>query len=281
MPQRERLRGRSLAPTILLYAGLVVLSVCLLFPLLWAASTSLKSFDEVVRRPYQLLPSPIVLDNYAQVFRTMPFLTYLLNTTKVSAAICLGTLATSAMAAYAFARLRFPGRDVVFLVYLSTLMVPRQVVLVPNFIIMSTLKLLDTHWTLILTGVFTAYGTFLLRQFFLTIPNELEEAAVMDGYGYGRRLVQIILPLAKPALVTLTIITLLSAWNDFLYPLVFINSTAKRTLTLGLAILRGDLDVQWNLVMAATLMSIAPLVVLFFAAQRFFIEGIALTGIKG
>jgi multiple sugar transport system permease protein len=184
------------------------------------------------------------------------------------------------MAAYAFARLKFPGRDVIFIAYLSTLMVPRQVVLIPNFIIMRTFGLLDTHWSLILTAVFIALGTFLLRQFFFTIPIELEEAAIIDGYGYGRRFLSIILPLSKPALVTLTIITLLNTWNEFLYALVFINSDDRRTLTLGLAILRGDFDVQWNLVMAATLLAILPLVLAFLVAQRFFIEGIALSGVK-
>jgi multiple sugar transport system permease protein len=265
----------------LLFCSLVALAVVILFPLLWALSTSLKSYSEVIAKPFQLLPGKILLANYAEVFKTIPFLKYLLNTMKVSVLTCLGTLVTSAMAAYAFARLRFPGRDAIFLVYLSTLMIPRQVVLVPNFIIMKSLHLLDTHWSLILTGTFTAFGTFLLRQFFLTIPGELEEAAVIDGYGYARRLTRIILPLAQPALATLLIITLLHIWNDFLYPLVFINSEDKRTLTLGLAILRGDFDIQWNLVMAATLMSILPLVAFFLAAQRFFIEGIALSGIKG
>ncbi len=267
--------------TFFLYSGLILLAAMTLFPLLWALSTSLKSYEEVLSRPYQLFPGKFIVSNYIRIFQTMPFLTYFLNTVKVASVTCLGTIVTSAMAAYAFARLKFPGRDAVFLIYLSTLMIPRQVVLIPNFIIMRSLNLLDTHWSLILTGIFTAYGTFLLRQFFLTIPNELEEAAIIDGYGYFRRFTHIIIPLSQPALVTLLIITLLNIWNEFLYALVFINSDSKRTLTLGLAILRGDFDIQWNLVMAATLVSILPLVLLFLGAQRFFIEGIALSGVKG
>jgi len=277
---RHYLMNRNLL-RVMLYVGLIVAAFAILLPLLWAVSTSFKSYPDVLAHPYQLLPRSVHPANYVEAFKTIPFLTYFLNTVKVSFFTCLGTLITSAMAAYAFARLRFPGRDALFLIYLSTLMIPRQVVLIPNFIIMKTLHLLDTHWSLILTGIFTAYGTFLLRQFFLTIPNELEEAAIIDGYGYARRFTQIILPLSQPALVTLFIITLLNIWNEFLFALVFINSDAKRTLTLGLAILRGDFDVQWNLVMAATLLSILPLVAIFLAAQRFFIEGIALSGVKG
>ena len=265
----------------LLYVGLIVVSVLLVFPLLWALSTSLKSYSEVISRPYQLIPASIHLSNFSDIFKSIPFLTYLLNTVKVSTLTCLGTLVTSAMAAYAFARLKFPGRDAIFLVYLSTLMIPRQVILIPNFIIFRTFHMLDTHWPLVLTGIFTAYGTFLLRQFFLTIPRELEEAAIIDGYGYRHRFTHIVIPLSQPALVTLFIITLLNIWNEFLFALVFINSDVKRTLTLGLSILRGDFDVQWNLVMAATLLAIMPLIIVYLSAQRFFVEGIALSGVKG
>lgn len=265
----------------ILYVGLVVLSLMLLFPLLWAVSTSLKSYSEVISQPYKLVPSTIHFSNFADIFKTIPFLAYLLNTIKVSSLTCLGTLVTSAMAAYAFARLSFPGRDAIFLVYLSTLMIPRQVVLIPDFIIFRTFHMLDTHWPLVLTGIFTAYGTFLLRQFFLTIPKELEEAAVIDGYGYRHRFTHIVVPLSQPALVTLFIITLLNIWNEFLFALVFINSDTKRTLTLGLSILRGDFDVRWNLVMAATLLAILPLFLVYISAQRFFVEGIALSGVKG
>jgi multiple sugar transport system permease protein len=160
-------------------------------------------------------------------------------------------------------------------------MVPRQVVLIPNFLLFKNLGLLDNPWSLILSGVFTAYGTFLLRQFFLSIPKELEEAAVIDGYGYWNRFLHIILPLAKPALTTLFILTLLSSWNEYLNALVFLQSEGQRTLTLGLALLRGDFDVKWNQVMAATLFSIAPIVVVYLSAQRYFVEGIAISGLKG
>lgn len=264
-----------------LYGLLALLFLTLFLPFWWTVATSFKTFEEVYTRSYSLIPSRFTAENYVKIFTAMPFGLYFWNTLKVSAAVCAGTLLSSAMAAYAFARLRFPGRDLLFLLYLSTLMIPRQVVLVPNFILFKWMGLLDSHWSLVFTGIFTAYGTFLLRQFFFGIPRELEEAAVMDGYGYFSRFFRIILPLSQPALATLLIITLLQIWNEYLYALVFLNSETKRTLTLGLAILRGDMDVQWNLVMAATVVSIAPIVLIYLSAQRFFVEGIALSGVKG
>jgi len=263
------------------YVLLVGLTLFFFIPFWWMVSTSFKTYTEVYTRQYSLWPSNFYFDNYREVFKVLPFTQYLWNTIKVSTLVILGTLTTSSMAAYAFARLQFKGRDVLFFLYLATLMIPRQVVLIPNFIIFREMGLLDTHWSLVLSGIFTAYGTFLLRQFFLSIPRELEEAAVIDGYGYWARFVSIIIPLSKAALTTLLIITLLNIWNEYLYALVFIQSDRNRTLTLGIALLRGDFDVKWNQVMAATLISIAPIVLVYLSAQRYFVEGIALTGVKG
>jgi multiple sugar transport system permease protein len=263
------------------YLLLGILFLYFFIPFWWMIVTSLKTYSQVYEKPYTLLLPGFHWQNYPEVLRSMPFLTYLWNTVRISVWVCGGTLVTSGMAAYAFSRLHFPGRDKLFYVYLATLMIPRQVILIPNFLLFRKLGLLDTHWSLILSGVFTAYGTFLLRQFFLSIPKELEEAAVIDGYGYFSRFVKIIIPLAKPALTTLLIITLLNIWNEYLYALVFLQSDHTRTLTLGLALLRGDFDIQWNQVMAATIFSISPIVIVYLAAQRYFVEGIALTGIKG
>lgn len=256
-------------------------AVMMVIPLLWALSLSLKSYTEIFKNPYGFLPKLWAWQNYVDVFRAVPFHLYFLNTLKITVVCTVGTVATSAVAAYAFARLQFPGRDYLFMGYLATLMIPRQITLVPTFLIMRWLGLLDNHLALILPGLFSAYGTFLLRQFFLTIPVELEEAATIDGCGYIRRFAQIILPLTKPALATLAIFTLMGQWNDFLYPTIFLSSEAKRTLVLGLAIFRGDVDVQWNLLMAAVVMSNAPIVIAFLSAQRFFVEGIATSGLKG
>jgi multiple sugar transport system permease protein len=277
----EAWRVRRAIGTIGIWIVILAVTAIILVPLLWAVGISLKSYSEVivdVSNPFPRVPK---FENYASVFRTIPFFSYFLNTVWVTVACCAGTLLTSSMAAYAFARLKFRGRDALFLVYLATLMVPRQVTLIPNFVLFRMTGLIDTRLSLVLTGIFTAYGTFLLRQFFLSIPRELEEAAIIDGYGYWARFSKIILPLAKPALTTLLIITLLAIWNEYLYALVFINTETKRTLTLGLAIMRGDFDVQWNLVMAATLLAIVPLLTVYVFLQRFFVEGIALSGIKG
>ena len=254
--------------------------VTMVFPFLWTLLTALKPFSEVMTNPYGL-PRQWVWSSFIEVFQVLPFLLYFINTLKITAFCTIGMLTTSAMAAYAFARLRFPGREIIFMCYLGSLMIPHQVTLVPMFILMKWFGLLDNHLSLILPGMFGAYGTFLLRQFFLTIPHELEEAAVVDGCGYVRRFINIILPLAKPALATLAVITIIGAWNDYLHPLIFLHSESKRTLTLGLAFLRGDFDIQWNLLMAATLLAILPMIVAFLMAQRFFVEGIALGGVKG
>ena len=262
------------------YLVLVIGALMVLFPLVWALIASVKSYTEIFNNPLGL-PREIVWQNFIQVFEAVPFHLYFLNTLKITAACTLGTVFTSAIAAYAFARLRFPGRDFLFMGYLATLMIPRQITLVPTFIIMRWLGLLDNHLSLILPGLFSAYGTFLLRQFFLTIPVELEEAAIIDGCGYLRRFARIIMPLSKTALATLGIFTLMGTWNDYLYPMVFLNSENNRTLVMGLAIFRGDVDVQWNLLMAAVVMTSAPIVIAFILAQRFFVEGIATTGLKG
>ncbi|NLG84571.1 MAG: carbohydrate ABC transporter permease [Firmicutes bacterium] len=263
------------------YAILICTAMIVLIPLIWSVITSFKSYTEIFINPYKFLPEKWVWKNFADIFQAMPFHLYFINTLKISTACVLGTLATSALAGYAFARLQFPGRDYLFLGYLATMMIPRQITLVPTFILMRWLGLLDQHAALILPGLFSAYGTFLLRQFFLTIPYELEEAAIIDGCGYFRRFLTIILPLSKPALATLGIFTLMTSWNDYLYPLVFLNSEKKRTLVLGLAVFRGDVDIQWNLLMAAVVMASAPLIIAFLAAQRFFVEGIATGGLKG
>jgi multiple sugar transport system permease protein len=264
-----------------LYIILVVLFFYFFIPFWWMIVTSLKTYSEVYTKPYALTLEHFNFQNYPDVLKSLPFGIYFKNTVWISFWVCFGTIVTSSMAAYAFARLHFPGRDKLFFLYLATLMIPRQVVLIPNFLLFKNLGLLDNSASLILSGIFTAYGTFLLRQFFLGIPKELEEAAVIDGLGYWKRFTQVIVPLAKPAFTTLLIITLLTIWNEYLNALVFIQTDAHRTLTLGLALLRGDMDIKWNLVMAATMVSIAPIVVVYLLAQKYFVEGIALSGLKG
>jgi multiple sugar transport system permease protein len=273
--------GRSFWSKAFAYLVLGSGAVIILVPLIWALTASFKSYNDMFGNPYSLLPKQWFWRNYVDVFRAVPFHLYFFNTLKITVVCTIGTIITSAAAAYAFARLRFPCRDFLFMGYLGTLMIPRQITLVPTFLIMRWLGLLDNHLSLILPGLFSAYGTFLLRQFFLGIPQELEEAATIDGCGYLRRFFQVILPLSKPALATLGIFTLMAQWNDLLYPMIFLNSENNRTLVLGLAVFRGDVDVQWNLLMAAVVMSNIPIVAAFLSAQRFFVEGIATSGLKG
>jgi multiple sugar transport system permease protein len=260
--------------------GLTVL--VMLAPLFWSVLTALKPNSEVFSAPYLINPATLSFKSFGDVFAQAPFVTYFLNTLKITVACTVGVAATSALAGYAFARLQFPGRDVLFMVYLATMMIPRQVTLVPMFILMKQFGLLDNHLSLILPGMFSAFGTFLLRQFFLTVPADYDEAAKIDGCGVFRRFSLIMLPFAKSTLATLVLLTFMAVWNDFLYPMVFLNSETERTLTMGLAIFRGDADVQWNILMAAVIISNIPILVAFLSTQRFVINGISMSGgIKG
>jgi multiple sugar transport system permease protein len=263
------------------YVGLSAGAVLMLVPFIWMLSTSLKNGAQVFVYPPQWLPEPLVWSNYADVVRIMPFLRYVLNTTFVAGSVTLLQLVVSSLAAFAFARLRIPGRDKLFLAYLATLMVPGQVTLIPNFLIVKYLGWIDTYQALIIPQVFSAFGTFLLRQFFLTIPRELDDAARIDGasaFGFFRR---ILLPLSTPALATLGVFTFTAQWNNFLWPLIVINDVQMRTLTVGLRALVGQYTVQYPLLMAGSVIALVPMVVVFLFAQRAFVRGIALTGLGG
>jgi multiple sugar transport system permease protein len=263
------------------YVGLSAGAVVMLVPFVWMVSTSLKTSAAIFVYPPEWVPDPVVWKNYVDVVHIMPFLRYLLNTVFVSGSVTVLQLLVSSLAAYAFARLRFPGRDKLFLAYLATLMVPGQVTLIPNFLIVKYLGWIDTYQALIIPQIFSAFGTFLLRQFFLTIPRELEDAARIDGasaLGFFRK---ILLPLSGPALATLGVFTFTAQWNNFLWPLIVINDAEMRTLTVGLRALVGQFTVQYQLLMAGTVISLVPMVVVFLLAQRYFVRGIALTGLGG
>lgn len=261
---------------------LLVGGALMMMPFVWMFSTSWRLAKDSFSLPPQWLPTVWRIENYQEVLNGIPFVAFVLNSLKVSVLITLGQLVTCSMAAYAFARLRFPGREVLFLVFLSQLMVPQQVTIIPIFILIRVLGLLDTHWALIIPAVFSAFGTFLLRQFFLTIPSELEDAARVDGAGYVRTFLQIILPLAGPGLSTLAIFVFNFYWNEFFRPLLFISTWEKMTLPLGLTVMRGYLGVgNVAAIMAGVSMGIVPVLLVFLLAQRYLIEGITLTGIKG
>lgn len=272
--------SRTLGKT-LLYLLLTVVSAGMLLPFAWMASASLQLDKDVFRFPFHWIPPQPKWDNYLLIWQRVTFLTFILNTCKLTIIITTLQLLTSSFAAYAFARLDFRGRDVLFLAYVGTIAIPWQVYMVPQFILMRRLGLGNTHMALILLQTFSAFGVFLMRQFFISVPGELSDAARIDGlneYGIWGR---IMLPLSKPALATLTIFSFVTVWNDFMGPLIYLNSEHLKTIQLGLRMFIAQYSAEYSLIMAASLVSLVPVAITFLALQRFFIEGIASSGIKG
>jgi multiple sugar transport system permease protein len=278
-PLKRRLQRAVLF--LALFAGAVSMAA----PFLWMVSTSLAESGQVFAENrswwQEWLPTSFVWQNYVKVWSVVPFAQFYLNSIFVSLCITFGQVATSAMAAYAFARLNFPGRDRIFFGYLATMMIPGAVTMIPVFILLRHFGWIDTYKALILPGIFTAYGTFMLRQFFLTLPKDLEDAAKIDGCSYVRIFWHIILPLSKPALATLTTFTFMGSWMNLMWPLIVVNTHTKYTLPVGLAYFQGVHGTDWTLLMAASMMMILPILIVFLFNQRFFVEGIKLTGIKG
>lgn len=266
--------------SLLFYLILVLGAAIMLVPFIWMVSTSLKTSGATMVLPPQFVPDDINWGNYQRVAEAFPVFKFLWNSLFVAVTSTLGQILLCSMAAYAFARLEFKGRDVIFVIYLATLMVPSQVTMTPQFILMKYMGWLDTFQGLILPGMFNAFGTFLLRQFFLGIPKELEEAAFMDGASHFRIFGQIILPLSMPALATLTIFSFMQSWNNFLWPLIVVNSPDMMTLPLGLSLLQGRWETDWNLMMAGVVISVIPVLAVYLFAQRYFIQGITLSGMK-
>ena len=274
-------RRPGMGTRALLHVALLAGAVIMVLPFIWMLSTSLMTQPEALRIPPQWIPSRPMWSNYTAVLQNMPFARYFFNTVVVTAGRVLGQLVTCSMAAFAFARLQFRGRDQLFALYLAALMVPFQVYMIPDFILMKDLHWLNTFQAIILPGVFSAFGIFLLRQSFMKIPRELEEAAVIDGATPPWVLWRVILPLSGSALGALTIFTFLASWNDLLWPLIVTRTDEMRVLPVALALLQGQYQTNWPWLMAGSVMSTLPVLVVFLLAQRSFIEGIAMTGIKG
>lgn len=267
--------------TGLYYLLLLLGAAVMLVPFLWMVSTSLKSNEFVLTMPPQFIPKPATLDSYRRLFDLFPIGRMFLNSLLVASAVTLGQLVTCSMAAYAFARMHFRGRNALFLVYLATLMIPFQVTITPLFILMGRLGWINTYQGLILPGVFSAFGTFLMRQSFLTIPVEYEESAVLDGANPFTIFTQIILPLSKPALATLGVFAFMSSWNAFLWPLFVVRDEQLMTLPVGLATLHGRWLTEWNLVMAGTVITIIPMLLVYLFAQKYLVRGFVMSGLKG
>jgi len=266
---------------LLVHGILIGLLVLFMGPFFWLLTTSLKPNSAMFQMPPQWIPDPATAEHYRDALVTFPALRYMGNTLIIVAFSTVGTLLSCSMAAYAFSRLRWPDRGLLFGLLLATMMIPGQVTMIPVYILFSKLNWVDTFLPLIVPSFFgNAFFIFLLRQFFLTIPEELLEAARLDGASEWRVFWTIMLPLSKPALLTVMIFTVLREWNDFMGPLIYLTSDRNRTLALGLALLSGVQNTEWGLLMAASVIMVLPALVLFFVAQRFFIEGIALTGTK-
>ncbi|MEA2512362.1 MAG: multiple sugar transport system permease protein [Thermomicrobiales bacterium] len=274
----QRIVGRTL-----LYLLAISGSAILLLPQIWMLRSSLMDINQIFIYPPTWIPKPWQFQNYPDVFDTVPFLRYFQNTLTILIPSVIGTVVTSSLAAYGFSRLRWPGRDLVFGILMTTLMLPYAVTLIPTFLVWSKLGLVNTFWPLIVPSWFGGhiFFIFLLRQFFRGIPRDLDEAALIDGANPLRILWDIVLPLSRPALISVVIFSSLSTWNDFLHPLIYLNDDRKFTLALGLAQFRGLYNSEWHLLMAASMLVVAPVLLLFVVAQRYFVEGIALTGIKG
>jgi len=260
---------------------LMPLAVVMLAPLVWMVITSIETLEETQHFPPILNPSGVRWQNYQQVLQLSPFPRWFLNTLIVTVAVVISNLILCSLAGYAFARIKFFGREAVFMLILATMMIPFQVIMIPTFLIVRKLGLIDTLGALIVPNLTGAFGIFLLRQFFRTLPIELEEAARIDGASRLGVLFKIVLPLSGPVLATLAVITFMWTWNDFLWPLVTLYSPNNFTLQVGLTTFSGAHRTNTNLLMAANVMSILPVLLLFFAAQRYFIRGIATTGLKG
>jgi multiple sugar transport system permease protein len=281
--QEARIRFfRRVPGYVIAYIILILGVIVSLFPYFLALVTSLKQPDQIFSpSPVWSLPQPLTFQNYIDVVVKYNFLAYVWHTLVFAVILTLGQIIFSTLAAYAFARMEFPGRDQIFWLYLATLMVPNIVTLIPLFILLRTFDLVNTWPGLVLPFVLgTPFGIFLVRQFFLTIPRDLENAARIDGAGTLQILFQVILPLSRPILATLAIITFVGAWNNFLWPLIITDTDNLRLLTAGIAAFQSNFSTQWNLMMAATFIALGPLLILFFLFQQHIVRSIHMSGFK-
>jgi len=263
------------------YVGLVIASAGLLLPFAWMLISSLKHNNAVFTIPIQWIPDPVVWTNYVDIWQRTDMWTWVTNSLIISVTVTFLQVLTGSFAAYGFAKMRFPGRDVLFLAYIGTIAVPWQSYMIPQFVMMSNLNLTNTRWSIIVLQAFGAFGVFLMKQYFESIPNSLNEAARIDGlseYGIWRR---IMMPLSVPAIAALTLLTFVGAWNDFLGPLIYLRDRSLWTIQIGLRTFIGQFSAEHAMIMTGAVLSTLPIAIIFFLGQRYFIEGIATTGVKG
>lgn len=266
---------------IIIFVLCVLIAITMIVPFFWMLSASFKAKTEIFSKPIQWIPKIFRSVNYETVFNKIPFVTYFLNTAKITVSVTVLQLITCSMAAFAFSKLKFPGRDKIFLAYLGTMMVPWHAIMIPQFMVVQKLGLYDNQLSLILTGAFSAFGVFILRQNMLSIPNSLNEAAKIDGCGPFGIYTKIVLPLSKSGLATVTALTFTNVWNDYMGPMIYLDTDAKKTIQLGLATFKREFSTDYGAIMAGTVISLIPVVIVYALAQKHIVEGVASTGVKG
>ncbi|TCA36132.1 carbohydrate ABC transporter permease [Rhizobium leguminosarum bv. viciae] len=277
-----RIAGRKVTVrSVAIYAIVIAVTLIMLMPFAWMLSASLKLSRDVFAFPIEWIPSEPQWHNYVDIWTKIPLALFIYNTSKLTIIVTLLQLLTSSFAAYAFAKLNFPCKNTLFLGYIATIAMPWQVYMVPQFLLMREFGLNNTHLALICLQAFTAFGVFLMRQFYMSIPTELCEAARIDGMNEYQIWARIMLPLSKPALSTLTIFTFVTTWNDFLGPMIYLTKTELKTVQIGLRMFISQYSAEYGLIMAASVVALIPVLVVFLSLQRFFVEGIASTGLKG
>ena len=274
--------SKKITGKLILYIVLILLSLSMLLPFVWMLSASLKLNKDVFTFPIQWIPEAPHWENFKEIWTTIPLGRFILNTGKLTVIVTILQLITSSFAAYAFAKLHFRGRNILFLCYIGTIAVPWQAYMVPQFIMMrNVFHLNDTHMAIICLQAFSAFGVFLMRQFYMGIPDELCEAARIDGMNEYQIWWKIMLPLSKPALSTLTIFTFVGVWNDFLGPMIYLTSTEKKTIQIGLRMFITQYSTEYGLIMAASVVVLLPVLIVFLSLQKYFVQGIATSGMKG
>lgn len=275
------LKSKNKIMNLIKFIILLTLGISMLTPFIWTLSSSFKNNNEIFSYPIKWIPETLRWSNYQEVWTRIPFLTYYWNTIKLSVIVTFSQLILCSLAAYSFSRLKYPGRDLIFLAYIATMMVPWHAIMIPQFIIVRQLGFYDSHLALISIQLFNAFGVFLLRQFMLGIPEELSEAARIDGASEFDIYSKIIMPMTKPGLITLSIFTFSFMWNDYLAPMIYLTTDRLRTIQIGLAAFRTQYGSEYGLIMAGTVSALIPMAIIFIIGQKYLMNGIAFSGLKG
>lgn len=266
---------------VVLFLVMLILGISMIIPFIWTLSSSFKYTNEIFEYPIKWIPEVFRWSNYVEVWSKIPFLQYFLNTLKISVIVTFIQVITCSLAAYSFSKMHYKGRDVIFLAYLSTMMIPWHAIMIPQFMVVKFLGLYNTHLALILINSFSAFGVFLLRQVMLGIPNEMSEAAKIDGCSEFGIYWRVMLPMSKAGIATLVVFTFNAMWNDYMGPMIYLTSDNLKTIQLGLSSFMSQYGSDYNLVMAGTVCALIPMLIVFFVGQKYLVEGIAFSGLKG